>query len=654
LATTTAAEGASADALLAEEYLCDLVYTALLERGEASKISEITLEINNPRITVPAVRGELTHSPRFLTIDRLWDLKARYLDRSRPVEGTLDTVLQSAGRPLSIVQLATELSIIYNRPSEVYLHSVPRAVQNQHKYFRAGNSEYGLTAWLPLVDGENEAEVLSDNKLATSIIAPYRNASTKVGWSAEKYGEATYRLVSAAKRAVPHKILGILAFLSLGDKYDPAAHLSACLADPRLVWLSGKHGGRWLTTSHTTRLEAAIEEKAATFAQEEPEEIAPTPVALVAPAVAEAVPVVTTIETPVETAPVEVPPAPISQVAPPLEVTEADLKAIEAILVERGAATEVSELLGLRYEVLPGDPSYRVDVATLLERLKSDERFQYVGSGRFREANSLPLFVYSIPEYLSFPNLQFVSMDGEIMDEEIEDEGYAGTLKTDSLNPLAQDAGDDEGRYTGEASADDASIRLVVKAHHKDIGAFPLCQIPEGFFPSDATVIEIMVRDPNGETHGVIVNSERDVRLAFNLFGLYEFLGADSGSVFYLHKTARPYEFRFEPRDEIDPQVGIAPERMPELLGLREQAEGGDMATFDIVSEVLESQPKGLDFVQLMTEVNVIRRVTRRKLASILSNYLSFAQKPGQPQWRFDVRKRDLGTDRNKRKYIKR
>ena len=78
------------------------------------------------------------------------------------------------------------------------------------------------------------------------------------------------------------------------------------------------------------------------------------------------------------------------------------------------------------------------------------------------------------------------------------------------------------------------------------------------------------------------------------------------------------------------------------------------MATFDIACEILAHYPKGIDFVQYMSEVNIVRRVTRRKLASILSNYYCFVQKPGQPLWRFDAKKRDLGTDRAKRKYIKR
>jgi hypothetical protein len=316
----------------------------------------------------------------------------------------------------------------------------------------------------------------------------------------------------------------------------------------------------------------------------------------------------------------------------------------------------VADLLGLQYEVVPGDPSFRDDLQTLFETLRADEGFLYVGAGRFREANSLPLFVFSVPEFLHFPDLQFVSLEGEIMDEEIEDEGFAGALRADLLDPLAQDAGDDEGGYTGDVPADTPRLRLVLKAHHKEIGTFPLAQVPDGFFPSDAPVVEVSVKDPSGETHDVVVNNE--IRLAFNLFGLYENVAADSGGVFYLERTARPYEFRFVPGeadDETEPRVYLSPQRVGELLALREQAEeGGDMATFDIACEVLAHHPKGLDFVAAMTEVNVVRRVTRRKLSSILSNYYCFTQKPGQNQWRFDAKKRDLGTDRAKRKYLKR
>jgi hypothetical protein len=652
------------ESLLADAYLSDLVYDALLEIGEAAKASEITLEVNDRRITYPVVRRILTDSPRFITVDRLWTLSARYPDTSRPTERNLQEVVAAAGKTMSTAEMATELSAIYHRPSETYFQLLAKTLQNKDRYFRAASGGYGLTAWLPLVDAEDENDVLYDNHLTRATLALF-SVAPDVRFSAKNYADATVTIVEAlGDRPLPHKVVGVLAWLQLRGAYNPQEHLVACLADPRLVWLTGVSGGRWITRSHAERLAAILEERGASLSGDESEETA-------APAVVSAAPVVTTTvaRDAAAVAPVAVSPsqphlaqetpaaAPASSPAPapahkPLEITDEDLRAIERIIAERASAVEASELLGLQYEVVPGDASFRHDVESLQQRMMADERFQYVGAGRFREPNSLPLFVYSIPEYLSFPDLQFVSLDGEIMDEEIEDEGFAGALRHETMDPLAQDVGDDEGRYTGPEPADSGRIRLVVKAHHKEIGTFPLCQVPDGFFPTDADVVEVVLRAPDGVSHDVVVNNR--YRLAFNLFGLYEMLSADSGAVFFLRRGDAPFEFAFEPGAENDSQVEVVPPRLQELQALREVAEdGGDMATFDIACEVLAHYAKGLDFVQLITEVNVVRRVTRRKLASILSNYYCFVQKAGTPQWRFDAKKRDLGTDRTKRKYLK-
>lgn len=694
MATTKEAElRADTDVLLAEEYLSDLIYAALLEIGEPAKASEVTLEIANDRITFPLVRRVLTDSPRFLSIDRMWNLAARYLDKGRPTERNLQEVLRASGRPLSTSQLATELSAIYDRPGDVYLGLVGKIATTNRDYFKTAHGEIAPRSWLPLTDADEEADVLFDNDLTSAQVKAFAPAAKGAAWSAS--AETTRKIVEAAGgRPVPHRVLGVLAWRALGGKYDTLKHFVAAYADPNLVWLSS---GRWITRSRADELEALLADRAALIGAEDgldetssvaaapPAVVPDAPVEIVEPEVvvakpgkkgaaapngrapaaapktkapelvAEPVPaVVPAPAPPVPAPPVPAPPAtPVVPVRKPLEVTDNDLSALEQLVSGRETAIDVAELLALQYEVVPGDPSYKDDVASLFDVLKNSGRFQYVGAGRFREPNSLPLYVYSVPESFSFPDLQFVSLEGEIMDEEIEDEGFAGNLRGEMRSPLAQDVLDDDGAYLGDIPADSQSLRLVVKAHHKEIGTFPLCQVPDGFFPSDAPVVEITLRDPAGAAHEVIVNN--DLRIAFNLFGLYEQIAPESGGVFLLEKMVRPFEFRFLSQEEMDAQVYIASERMDDLYALREQAdEGGDLAAFDIACEVLVHYAKGLDFVQLLTEVNVVRRVTRRKLASILSNYYCFAQKPGQPLWRFDAKKRDLGTDRAKRKYLKR
>ncbi|MBC8103655.1 MAG: hypothetical protein H7Z41_13850 [Cytophagales bacterium] len=407
--------------LLADSYLADRVYDALLEIGEASKVSEITLEINNPRITFPVVRRILNDSPRFLSVDRLWTLAARYLDTSRPTERNLQEVLEAAGKPLSTAEMATELSAIYNRPSDVYIHLLAKTLQNKEKYFKTAKGLYGLISWLPLVDAEEESDILFDNRLNHALLTPFTEAASGVKWSSagSGYADATVGVLTAiGERPVPHRVLGVLAWMQLREKYDPLAHLIHCTSDPRLVWLTSRSGGRWIARTHADKLEAVLEERSAAMAGEDTDESVPTPIEIAIPAAA---PVVESVTPAAETLVTPESAEPVTTLAQPLQISDDDLRAIERILADRGASVEASELLALQYEVVGGDPSYRSDVETLEERLRSDARFLYVGAGRFREPNSLPLFVYSIPEFLAFPDLQFVSLDGDIMDEEIED-----------------------------------------------------------------------------------------------------------------------------------------------------------------------------------------------------------------------------------------
>jgi hypothetical protein len=60
-----------------------------------------------------------------------------------------------------------------------------------------------------------------------------------------------------------------------------------------------------------------------------------------------------------------------------------------------------------------------------------------------------------------------------------------------------------------------------------------------------------------------------------------------------------------------------------------------------------------MGFVPLFTEVNLVRRVTRVLVASILSSYHAFDQVKKTGEWRYDQKKRSQGFNKAKRKYIK-
>jgi hypothetical protein len=108
--------------------------------------------------------------------------------------------------------------------------------------------------------------------------------------------------------------------------------------------------------------------------------------------------------------------------------------------------------------------------------------------------------------------------------------------------------------------------------------------------------------------------------------------------------------FEFAWDDQTDPVVYISSQRMEELRTLQERSDA--MSTLEVLTEVMSHWPKGADFLTIHSEVNVVRRSTRRLIASLLSSFQCFYQRSGSPVWHYDAKKLDLGFDKAKKKFI--
>ncbi len=192
------------------------------------------------------------------------------------------------------------------------------------------------------------------------------------------------------------------------------------------------------------------------------------------------------------------------------------------------------------------------------------------------------------------------------------------------------------------------TIRCVLKSAHRELGTFPLCQVPIGWIPEEPKHQEIILRDRDGRELQVWANIED--RLLFGFIDWFFEQQVESGAVFSLTSTTKPNVFDFAWLDQTDPVVFITSQRMEELRELQGRSEG--LSTFDVVREVMSHWPKGADFLTLLWEVNVVRRVSRRLVASLLSSYACFYQRSGSPVWHYDSKKVEQGFDKTKRKFV--
>ena len=619
--TAPAADPAEA---LAQETLTTLLHRALVRLGEPARVGEIAREVGDEAVTPALARHIMESQPRrFVAVDRRWDITARYLDKTRPTERILEELITLYGAPIPTDNAAGELAQITGRVREAFTEVAPRMLRGAPFFPIAGGLAYGLRSWLLDLTSEREDDLLFYNYLSVAKLAPFQSAAKGLDWEDNPTGAALAVLTAGKGQPVDNRVVQYFAWKALGEEFDGAALYDAVATDRETFLALADH--RWLLRESLEPLRAvwrAQAEKAAEIGAEEP--------------VAEAAAVVETV-------------------AKPLEVTDEDAEEIASYFEGHEDIIRVSDLLTHVFEIRPGGRTFTTDSETLTTYLRAHaNQYLWVGTDRFRAPGSLPPYIGQLPESLTFPTLpRFETADGEILDQMLDDAGLEEGLQEEILDPVAQDVNDQDpasaARWPEGATVDAPRLRLVLKAHHKEIGTFPLAQVPPGFFPTEPNIVELTVRDAAGNGYPFYV--DYDVQLVYGLFDVYAEVAAESGAVVYLEKTDKPDEYKFVDENETDPGVFVSPARMEELIEFRGEVEsGGAISTYDIVRRILDHYRKGCSFLTLLTEVNLVRRTPRRLLASVLSGYAAFH--PRANRWTFDPKKEPEGFDKNKTGHI--
>ena len=593
------------DESLAIRYAEDLVHGGLLAAGEPVKASEAARLAGDDNIDLKLARVVLASNPkRFASTDRKWTVWTRFAGPDRATERNLEETLESYGLPAHADALARELAAIYDRPAEIYEVMLERTLFNEDRYFSAGDGRFGLASWLLDSSSDNDEDILFDNYLTEADIARFQGDAGKLTGHDM---DAIVKFLDKADEPVPNKILQFLVWRANPHRFSAAGIFSAMLKDGRAAYLSS---GGWVGPKALEKLRKYFK----SVSEREVDEYGE---------------------------------AKAAEAQVPLVVTDEDREQLAQKVLKGTGAARAGQLLEEIFEVAPGESTYDKDLATVIDSLQRDERVVWVGADRFVPKGAIPEYVFSVPELLHFNTGHYTDTEGNDVDLILEDDGFDGGLQREILTALAQDVIDEEPVYDPEPNPP-VTTRCVLKFHHKEIGTLPLCQFASGFFPVDAPVIQAEIVLPSGHVAEVWVNSE--TRLVYGLLDWYQTLPVDSGAVFYLERQA-PDRFLLTYGEETEPAMFISRNRVNELMELGQRAENEELPTFDILREIMEHYRKGIDYLTLLTEVNIARRTQRRLVASLLSGFHCFFQRGGA--WVYDAKKLSQGFDRSKRKYLK-
>ena len=607
MATNTQAKS---NAPLTEEqtaslYAGTLIYKALLEAGEPLKANDIAKGIGRSDIDSKLTRVVLVTNPHMTAVDRKWTLWSRYLDTRRTLDHNLQRILNTFGQPIQLSQLANELTAVYGRPAEIYEEMLERLIVDDKRYFKIAADFVALKSWLLDTEPITDDEVLFENFIKDAEIEDVEAAAKEAVLSSSDAASIT-RFLNLCKKPVRAKVAQFLAWRADKDGFDAKEFYSNLFVNAEAQALLD---GTWIGPEAVNRLSGHFP----ILAQQEVSDTAE---------------------------------AEAQEAAKPLVIGEGELETLIKAVLESDETTHAATLLEDVFEIMPDFRTYEGDLKTIISALAQDERVIWVGMDRFRPQGTLPGYVFTVPGLLEIPEYNFVDAEGNPADLLLEDEGFDGGLDREIVSPLAQDVLDEEPVGNPDPNPP-SNARAVVKYHHKQIGTLPLCLFQDGFFPQEPSILETEFLLPTGQKVPVWVNN--NTRLLYGLIDWFEGIPIDSGATFTLERIEFD-SFVIHYSDETEPNMFISRNRLNDLILLQERAEAEELSTFEVVREIMEHYRKGIEFITLHTEVNIVRRVTRKMVASILSEYHCYFQRGGA--WVYDAKKLSLGFDKSKRKYL--
>lgn len=594
------------DELVARSYADRLILDKLTDLYEVVKPSEIADLLTNAGLGLGTVRSLLaSNTERFAYAERRWIPVARLEGLGRPLVDAVYVTVERYGAPMSISLVARELSRTHDRTEDWVENSVRRFAQTDPRIVLTKSDDIAIDQFVFVAKDEAPERAFAINRISTEEV---EEAQAKLGnfdWLQE---DAIMKALELAS-PVSLKALSAAAWLTQNQPtptgsilYNWKEFAAELLSIPGFLLAADgnlypeSEAKKWVTlvSKFAEKLNATVEVEDAT----------------------------------------------------PLELKSEDVEKSVQTIVDAAGTVTATHILENQFEITSTVKTFPDDMANLMSALKKDARVLWVGGDRFKKPGEVPDYIRDIPEPFDFVRTEFLQEDGELVDIELADDGLSSSLRKLIVHPLATDVRDEEAMPAPKTMPD--ALRLVLKPIHRELGTFPMAQFPTGWLSTEPELQELILINPAGEELQVWANHKS--RLLFNLIDWWLDQPIESGAVFSLTKTYRPNVFEFAWLDQTDPIVYISNQRMEELRELASRAEA--MPTFDVVREVMTHWPKGADFLTLLWEVNVVRRTSRRLLASLLSSYLCFYQRSGSPVWHYDHKKVEQGFDKSKKKFI--
>lgn len=583
-------------------------------------------------VSARLVRNHLNQSRRLTSIERRWDLRVRHENRHRPIEGFIRWLLRERGLPLSETQLVSEVARFRGCSQDSLIATtLHRLISTRPYYFLTRSGECGLREWLMEFISHDEEGLQKSNfwENRADLETQLQNLDFDYAVGLMDPLEVAVSLLETSSQPIHNKVLNYAVWKVLGHPFDPLELFESMRQDHRVILLPGPLwcNPRVLETIQESVVEWSIEVDEAAVGEDQVnlEEVLGQEVVMGKEA----------------------------EVGY-FTLTEDDLKEVIRVIEENNAPTSLAVLVTDALELFPGDTLYIQALQRLHERLLEDDRFVLMGDHQWYLRSLLPPTLHRVPVTLEPSPIQVLTLTGEPVDVLLSDEGLEGFLAFEVHAPDMEDIGEEH--EVGEIKAGTKlveKVRYVTNYRHYVAGTLKVRKIDRGVFPAEPTILPLQLVDKvTSYTFEAWLNNESG--LLCGLASWYSERLPPAGGVFYAEATSDPKVIHLTVQTEPDPYLFIPPARIEELLLLRSQWEhNSEKSVLELMQHIMSEYPEGISFRKLYSEINVIRRVTKRLVASNLSSYPMFQPHAVEEGlWVFDPSKANRGRLAAKRAFI--
>ena len=588
----------------AQAWVVDQAAVSVIKLGRCP-VEDVAKAIDIP---VNALLAAVQMTDRLTVVDGDLDLTVCSDSVTRTLDRWCNDVVRAVGCPVHIDELAELLTVHLGKTSGSIASSIKASAASTRSGLTLVDSRILMNDWLPMFAHDDQEDILLENGVKADLLAALL---AKVGTkSFENIQDFAVTLIRAIQnKPVRHKTLAV-AFWALNKSQDSAKHLVKLMCDERLLWHSGAKGGRWVLSDIETEYRSLVSDLVpmAEVLNDHNRKNASNDAA--------------------------------SHVEP-VKVVVIDAALVATIQYN---LTNRRTCINLGNYGIPDDllPDYTAIVA-------ATDGVSSVGFGRFILTETIPAVdIDPIVSVFKCPRVEFISEDGEQVEDLVSPESYIGTLKSDVLNPDNQDILDDSYVYTGGNTSRAYSFPLY--RDHVQQGLIPMCRLNGDLIPWDVEYAPVNVH-VNGVKFACSIVNRQGVRC---LVGLKQLFLDETSCCDYmctLTKLDGVSEFSIDLVPLVDGEYALSNERRVELDVYKDSE--ADNPTVVILTQILDDHSKGVTFERALRELRYIRRTSVHKLASILSTNDCFAQKPGTGVWRYNPKRADAGNDIARRTYLK-